>query len=48
MPCRAVDAVLPAEFLGAQSRLVLLQDADDLFVRESRSLHCPSSSWGGL
>ncbi|MFT7190462.1 MAG: hypothetical protein ACI96M_001425, partial [Candidatus Azotimanducaceae bacterium] len=27
---------------------VLAKDADDLFVRESRSLHCPSSSWAGL
>ena len=39
MPCRAVDAVLPAEFLGAQSRLVLLQDADDLFLGESAAFH---------
>jgi len=28
--------------------LMLGQDADDLLVRKSRSLHCPSSSWIGL
>jgi len=26
---------------------MLGQDIDDLLIRESRSLHCPSSGWAG-
>ena len=39
MPCRAVDAVHPAELLGAQSRLVLLQDVNNLLLAESAFPH---------
>ena len=39
MPCRAVDAVLPAQFLRPHSGLVLLQDANDLLFAETAFPH---------
>src|SRR6056297_3147617 len=39
---RIADPVLAAQIGALRARLVLGQDADDLLVRESRSLHCPS------
>ena len=39
MPCRAADAVLPAQFIRPHSGLVLLQDANDLLFAETAFPH---------
>ena len=41
--CRIADAMPAAQFGGAQPRLVLLQDADDLLVAEPALAHAPVS-----
>lgn len=41
-------AMLPTQIGTLHPCLMLRQDADDLFIRESCSLHCPSSSRAGL
>jgi len=43
-----MTSMLAAQISALRAGLVFAQDTDDLFVRESCSLHYPSSSWGGL